>query len=212
MSDLPRTIERQTPPPSIRRRKTQAHRWTRWLHVYTSMISLVIVLFFGLTGITLNHPDWTFGDATDRRTFEGTLPAGSTTPANTDFLAISEFVRATFDVKGAITDYGTNGADGTLNYKGPGYSATLFFRTDTGTFDLNVEQQGFLAVMNDLHKGRDTDSAWNWVVDLAGGLLVLVAATGLGIQLFLRKRRTRALLLAAGGTILTVVGIVLTIR
>ena len=37
----------------------------RWIHVYTSMISLLIVLFFGLTGITLNHPKWTFGQVTN---------------------------------------------------------------------------------------------------------------------------------------------------
>jgi hypothetical protein len=34
-----------------RRRKQATSRWVRWIHVYTSMISLLIVLFFGLTGI-----------------------------------------------------------------------------------------------------------------------------------------------------------------
>ena len=65
--------------------------------------------------------------------------------------------------------------------------------------------------MNDLHKGRDTASSWNWLIDIAGGLLVVVAATGLGIQLFLRKRRTRALLFALGGTVLSIALMVLTV-
>ncbi len=36
--------------------KRNTHRWARWIHVYTSMVALVVVLFFGITGITLNHP------------------------------------------------------------------------------------------------------------------------------------------------------------
>jgi hypothetical protein len=30
----------------------------RWLHIYLSMISFVIILFFAVTGLTLNHADW----------------------------------------------------------------------------------------------------------------------------------------------------------
>ena len=31
---------------------------SRWLHIYGSMASLALVLFFAVTGITLNHQDW----------------------------------------------------------------------------------------------------------------------------------------------------------
>jgi hypothetical protein len=31
---------------------------SRWLHIYGSMASLSLVLFFAATGITLNHQDW----------------------------------------------------------------------------------------------------------------------------------------------------------
>ena len=48
--------------------KRGIHRWSRWIHVYTSMVALLIVLFFGVTGITLNHPKWTFGDDVDTTT------------------------------------------------------------------------------------------------------------------------------------------------
>jgi hypothetical protein len=33
-------------------------RISRWLHIYLSMISFVIVLFFSATGLTLNHADY----------------------------------------------------------------------------------------------------------------------------------------------------------
>ena len=33
--------------------------WIRWIHLYLSMFSFAALLFFALTGITLNHPSWT---------------------------------------------------------------------------------------------------------------------------------------------------------
>ena len=30
----------------------------RWIHIYLSMFGLAAVLFFGVTGLTLNHPEW----------------------------------------------------------------------------------------------------------------------------------------------------------
>src|ERR1700722_10034972 len=43
----------------------------RWLHIYLSMFGLAAVLFFSVTGITLNHPDWVFGQVERRREAEG---------------------------------------------------------------------------------------------------------------------------------------------
>lgn len=68
-----------------------------------------------------------------------------------------------------------------------------------GTYDLTIDSQGFLAVMNDLHKGRDTGSSWKWLIDVSGGFLVLISLSGIVLQLFLRKRRRTAMLTAAAG-------------
>lgn len=189
-----------------RRRSATTNRWMRWLHVYTSMISLLIVLFFGLTGITLNHPDWTFGDDVNDSTYTGTLPDGiSDSAGNVDFLTISEYMRNHYDVSGAVTDHRIDGDSGSISYNAPGYAADLTFSVSESTFTLEVHQQGFVQVMNDLHKGRDAPSSWKWVIDLSALLLVVVSLTGLGIQLFQRKRRTRALIFAGAGLLVTVV-------
>lgn len=189
-----------------RRRSATTNRWMRWLHVYTSMISLVIVLFFGLTGLTLNHPDWTLGGSTDRTTTTGTLPDGYVDGAgNVDFLAVSEYIRNHHDVSGSVTDHFVNGDEGDISYRAPGYAADLTFSLTDGTYELIVEQDGYVAVMNDLHKGRDAPSSWKWVIDVSAALLVVVSLTGLGIQLFQRKRRTRALVFSAVGVVVTVV-------
>ncbi len=37
--------------------KRRLAKYSRWLHIYVSMTSFVIVFFFAVTGWTLNHPD-----------------------------------------------------------------------------------------------------------------------------------------------------------
>jgi hypothetical protein len=206
VSDEPRVTSAAT------RRKQVTSRWVRWIHVYTSMISLLIVLFFGLTGITLNHPNWTFGDSASTDKYSGTLPDGWDAGGSVDFLAVSEFVRNHYDVKGAVADYGATSTDGSISYKAPGYAADLIFTVPSGTFTLTVVQQGFVAVMNDIHKGRDTDGSWNWVIDASGGFLVVVAISGLGIQLFQRKRRRSSLITAGVATVVTILLIWIALR
>lgn len=192
--------------------RRDAHKVTRWLHTYLSMISLALVLFFGATGITLNHPSWTFGINGSQETVTGTLPTGFETNGTVDFLAISQFMTETHGVRGDATDYSADATQGSMSFKGPGYAADLFFDVATGAYDLNVDQQGLLAVMNDLHKGRNTGGAWNWTIDVAGGLLVAVAVTGLGLQFFLKRRRTRAYVVAGAGTLLGLILIILTVN
>ena len=46
---------------------------------------------------------------------------------------------------------------------------------------------GFFAVLNDLHKGRDTGSAWARVIDLSAVLMTLVSLTGAVADLFPAK-------------------------
>ncbi len=194
-------------------RKRAVNRWARWLHVYTSMIALVIVLFFGVTGITLNHPDWTFGDEVDISTETGTLPISTTLgDGSVDYLSISEYIRDEFGVSGHVDSFDTINGEASIAYRNAGYAADLFVDVETGDYELTVEQQGWVAVINDLHKGRDTGSAWSWVIDLSAGFLVVISITGLVMQLFLRKRRTSAFVSAGVGAAAVLVLIWLTLR
>lgn len=193
-----------------RSRKNATHKWTRWLHVYTSMISFIIVLFFGITGITLNHPQWTFGDETSETATSGTLPSGwDSDPV--DFLAVTEYIRSEEGVSAPVADYSSAAGVGSVTFRTPGYEANLTFSTADGSYDFSVIQQGFVGVMNDLHKGRDSNSSWKWLIDVSGGFLTLVAVTGLGIQFFLKKRRRSAFAIAGVGLLLTIVFMMLTL-
>lgn len=180
-------------------------RWTRWLHVYVSMIALLLVLFFGLTGVTLNHPEWTFGMDPAVLTSTGILPSDWSTDVETlDYLSASEFFRDEFNIRGEVSDFGSDATDAFISYRGPGYAADALFVPTTGEYTVTIEQQGWVGVLNDLHKGRDTNSPWKWFIDVSGILLVVIAVTGLGMQLLMKKRRRSALVWMSIGFIGTV--------
>ena len=60
---------------------------------------------------------------------------------------------------------------------------------------------GFVAVINDLHKGRDTGKVWGWVIDLSAVLLTLVSLSGLVLIFFVYKKRLSGLILATAAAL-----------
>ena len=191
-----------TAPRARRRRplRLRVHSVLRWLHIYTSMTSLMVVLFFAATGVTLNHPDWLSTERTEEAT--GTLPANWKTAKGIDWLVVAEHLRATNGVHGTVADRREDDREGSLTFRAPGYSADCFIDVRTGSYKLNVSYQGAIGVINDLHRGRDAGSAWAWLIDVAGVFLVLLSLTGLGLLFYLRKVRLKALLVMTAGAAL----------
>jgi hypothetical protein len=201
MSAAP-TVRLETPQPDRRMLNPRAatHKWTRRLHSWLSLVSLLVVLFFAVTGLTLNHLDWTFGQEPVTTTTTGTLPQ-SATGGTIDFLAVSEYLRSTQGASGEITDHGVDGSTGRVTYQGPGYTATATFDTSTRAFSLDSTRYGLVAVANDLQKGRHTSQAWSWLIDIAAVGLALVAITGLLLQLFIVRTRRLGLILVGIGVV-----------
>jgi hypothetical protein len=192
-------------PRRVRLRK-QTATVTRFLHVYLSMVSFAVVFFFAATGLTLNHPDWFAGQ---QRTVvsHGTadaalLPAGSA--EQIDKLGLVEMLRTHDHLRGAVTDVRIDGAQVSISFRAPGYTADAFIDRASHNYDVTAVSSGFVAVMNDLHKGRDSGKAWAWLIDASAVLLVLVSLTGLILIWFVYKRRLAGLILAALGAILVI--------
>ena len=89
-----------------------------------------------------------------------------------------------------------------VSFKGPGYAADAFIDRKTGQYDMTETRLGFVAVINDLHKGRDTGAAWAGVIDISAGLMVLVSLTGLVLIFFLQRRLKTGLVALGIGTAL----------
>jgi hypothetical protein len=192
---------------SVKKANTSAqlYKWAKWLHVYISTSTLLLVLFFSLTGITLNHPDWMFGSEVKQESIEGTLPEAWKTADTVNWLEIAEYLRNEQGVHGEVSDYRNDETEAQISFNAPGYSADAFINMKDGSFSLSTDSQGWVAMMNDLHRGRDAGTIWKWIVDLSGVFLVLVSVTGLALLLYLKKIRLPGLIAIAVGGVASVI-------
>jgi hypothetical protein len=177
---------------------------SRWLHIYVSMVSFGILLFFAVTGFTLNHAEALFGTAPVPREVRGTLnPAWVRGPSVAEVarLEIVEHLRRQHGVRGLVGEFRTEEATCTIAFKGPGYAADASVDRASGRYELRETRMGFIAVINDLHKGRDTGAGWSLIVDLSAALMVVVSVSGLVLILFIKRRLKSGLVTAAVGTL-----------
>jgi len=167
------------------------------------MVSFAVVLFFATTGLTLNHPDWF---ANQQRTVvkHGVADAaliGKAPSHEVDKLGLVEMLRSREHVHGAVGEVRIDDSQVSISLRAPGYTADTYIDRDTGKYELTEVSSGFVAVINDLHKGRDSGKVWSIVIDASAILLVLVSLTGFVLLWFLHKRRTSGFMLALLGTI-----------
>lgn len=167
------------------------------------MTSLVVMLFFGATGILLNHESWTLGTHTSERIATGTVPASSRSGSTFDTLTLEQYAVDHAGISGPVTGQGLNGTQLWVTYQGPGYSARLSADTSTGAYKVVEDKQGLVGVLDDVHRAKNTGTTWRVVNDLAGVLLVFIGLTGLLITWLSRARnRRRDLALAVAGLVL----------
>lgn len=184
--------------PHLRR---QVAIWSRWLHIYLSMSSFAILFFFAVTGVTLNHTDW-FDAKQSVRQLKGELKPEWLLP-EVQKLEVAEYLRKTLSLRNSITDVRVEDAQVSMSFKGPGYSADAFIDRKSGRYEVTETSMGLVAVLNDLHKGRDTGKTWSKVIDASAILMVLVSLSGMVLIFFLHKRLMSGLLVAVAGAVLS---------
>lgn len=192
----------------------------RWVHIYLSLFGFAVILFFSLTGITLNHPTWFGGEAERTEQFAGEMQTAWLTEVGAapqtgdessgefaikDKLAVVEFLRQKYKLSGAVSEFRIDEAECLVAFKGPGFSADAFIQRKTGKYDLSVSRMGLVALINDLHKGRDSGAAWGWLIDVSALLMAISSVTGLLLICFIRRKRMIGLLVALAGCLLTLV-------
>lgn len=178
-----------------------AAKWFRWLHIYLSMASLVMILFFSVTGFTLNHPDWFFSETSQR--IQGQLEASwlkldRPNPDGwdevdyghqVDKLEVAEFLREKHRLTGKVTDFLAFAEDCEVTFQGPGYAATARIQRSDGRYEVTVTCNDLVSVMNDFHKGRHTGPIWSLVIDVSAVVATLVSLSGFALIFYLRLNR-----------------------
>lgn len=196
--------------PAIRR---AFFSWSRTLHIYISTALFTLLVFFCVSGFTLNHGEWFTGSVSDQVQLSlpeelantlAVVEAESPWPSGMDEL--QAFIRSELGLDNPRTVTSDRElAEIELDYPLPaGYAYVV---VDVGQHEILVEfEKGNVwALMNDLHKGRHTGVFWSWVIDVSAALMLLFALTGLFILFQLRKRRQLGLWSVVIGTLTPIV-------
>jgi hypothetical protein len=182
--------------------------WSRTIHIYLSICLLVILVFFSITGITLNHVEFYTADPDVTEKVISPLPAfpldDQGQVANSPELA--DFLDNEFDVE---LDQATLTQDGDflfVDYRTPG--ATVSIEIDQVLQEAIGEttDYGFVAMINDLHKARDTTILWKWLLDISSVLLVLFSLAGFVLLLPNKFRFKRVAGYSLAATLLLTLG------
>lgn len=173
----------------------------RAVHIYLTMLGLLVMLLFSITGLTIHHEDW-FGALTPRVTeSRGQVPPAMIAPR--DDRRIIAHLREAFGIRGAMSSFADTDDAFVVAFREPGQTWEISIEKTTGRATAQHEQFNFATIINNLHRGRFTGPAWGWVIDLSAVLIVLACATGFVLWLALPKRRQLGIAFLVVGTVAT---------
>jgi uncharacterized protein len=191
------------PQPRTRPWKNRLAAAFRWLHIYLSLISFTALLFFAVTGITLNHPTWLGAGEQVIKEYSGSV-ATSHLGETVDQLQIAESLRSEHNLRGRVAQFEVNDSDCLVVFKSPGYSADCLVDRASGKYSITESSSGLVAVLNDLHKGRDSGAAWSLVIDISAIIMIAVSLSGLALLFYLRRKRNSGLVTLLIGTLMII--------
>lgn len=190
----------------------QLHTW----HWVSAALSLIGMLLFAITGITLNHAA-TISASPVVTQHAGELPpplrASLARPAASDAPLPAPVAAA---VKAAVgLDPGARAGEWSddevyVAMPRPGGDAWVSINRASGKITAEVTDRGWISYLNDLHKGRNAGGAWFWFIDLFAAACILFTLTGLLLlQLHARHRPSTWPLVGAGLAIPALIAVLL---
>ena len=170
--------------------KPPKRRWlgvVRAMHIYLTLLSILLFLFFGATGFMLNHGEWFGLEEVVLEEQKGTIPRPMLAPL--DRLAVVERLRAEFGATGALDAFQEEDSTLLVVFRSPRGRTDAEIKKGDGATHVTREHRGTIAMLARLHTGEDTGEGWRWLIDGASLLLLLASVTGLTLWLTLPSRR-----------------------
>ncbi|SMP73394.1 hypothetical protein SAMN06265222_116114 [Neorhodopirellula lusitana] len=177
-----------TPPPTKKKRSRRSI-WLRFLihsHWMSSAISLIGMILFAVTGITLNHASQikTVPVVQNRLT---ELPADlkqkldeTGSESDTELPPeISTWLSNEFAIPTESHPAEVSEDEVYISMPGPGSDAWIAVDRASGEVEFESTSRGWISYLNDLHKGRNTGFAWMVFLDVFSVATLVFCITGL---------------------------------
>lgn len=195
-----------------RKKRSAKSFWLKQLHTWhwmSSAISLIGLLLFAITGFTLNHASEI--EATPKSVEAAAqLPPPLLAQVKPDDgpdtkkplpADVARFVAEQIKVEPR------GNADWTaeeiyLGLPRPGGDAWVSIDRTTGAVTSENSSRGWIAYLNDLHKGRNSGTAWKWFIDIFVFACIVFTLTGLVLLWMHSKHRKSTWPLVIAGLVI----------
>ena len=175
------------------------YRHARYVHGWLSAFAFLILMFFALTGLLLNNPNW-FEPAKDENTVTVTL-----SPELLDKLRAQEnpstdilnFVRTKQDIVGRYQSSEVMDTEVMIRLESPAGSTDVWAMLDTGEVEISTKPASTVSLINDLHRGKNAGTAWSWLIDISAIVILILSIAGFILFLSIKSRLMTHLLLTA---------------
>jgi hypothetical protein len=180
--------------------------WSRTIHVYLSIALLIVLVFFSITGITLNHAEIMVAEPQTEVVELDTIPVLPLDDNGVIFESseLADYVREEFGIRLEFADVIIDDPFVTIEYDGPGFQALVEIDQELGQVYAESTDYGLIAVLNDLHKGRYTHIVWNAMIDISGIILVIFSLAGFVLLLPNKFRFRKVLKYSVVGIVISV--------
>jgi len=171
------------------------HQW----HWISSALCLLGMFLFSITGITLNHASQIEAKPTITR-LEATAPAALVAQLRTYAeehdgakeplpQAAEQWLKDTWQVQagGRVAEWSAD--EIYLAMPRAGGDAWVRIELEGGAAEFEKTDRGWISWLNDVHKGRNTGTAWNWFIDIFAVMCLVFCITGLLILKFHAAKR-----------------------
>lgn len=163
--------------------------WVRQLHTWhwvSAAVSLIGMLLFAVTGVTLNNaakieskPVVTTKTAALPKELLALLAAEPAKGKKPLPQPVARWIAATVagDPQGRAAEW--TESEVYVALPRPGGDAWITVDRATGEVVHELTERGWVSYLNDLHKGRHTGLAWSWFLDVFAAACVVFCLTGL---------------------------------
>lgn len=191
--------------------KKNKNKWKKQLHTWhwvSSAVSLICMILFSITGITLNHASSFESEPTEIK-YEKQIPdsllnviknqseAQQLPKEFTQWATAFELDDDLFTLEPEWNEYEIY-----IQKPIPGGDKWMSIDLETGEFVYMHTDRGLIAWLNDLHKGRNTHISWIWFIDLFAIATLVFCITGLILLQIHSKRRPSTWYITSAGVIL----------
>ncbi|MET0247777.1 MAG: PepSY-associated TM helix domain-containing protein [Sphingomonas sp.] len=200
------------PPARPAKKRSRKAFWLKQLHTWhwiSSAISLIGLLLFAITGFTLNHAADIEGSPVTREA-KAQLPkallpriAPDDAPdAKKPFPAeVRSWLESNLESR-ASGEADWSGNEIYLALPRPGGDGWISVDRATGEVTTERTSRGWIAYLNDLHKGRNSGTAWKWFIDIFVLACMVFTLTGLVLLWMHSKHRKSTWPLVGAGLVI----------